>query len=294
MKTKPKSVVLLFLTAIIWGFAFVAQKVGAQYVGAFTFNGIRFALGALSLFPVIMLFEKEKTTKESFKKTLKAGVICGTVLFIASTLQQMGVEITNSAGKSGFITGLYTVFVPIAAFLFMKKKTNILTWVGAVLAVGGLYLLCMTGEESVGIGDLVLLLGTVFWTVHILAIDKFMIDGISPLRFSQMQFAVCAVLSIICALIFEDISFVAIKSALLPILYGGFMSVGIAYTCQVLGQKEADPTFAAIVLSTESVFGAIGGVILAGESMTVSAYIGCGLIFAGIVLSQLKLKKKSA
>ncbi|MBE6782600.1 MAG: DMT family transporter [Ruminococcaceae bacterium] len=293
MKTKPKSVVLLFLTAIIWGFAFVAQKVGAQYVGAFTFNGIRFALGSLSLFPVIMLFEKEKQTKESFIKTLKAGVICGVVLFIASTLQQMGVEITNSAGKSGFITGLYTVFVPIAAFLFMKKKTNILTWIGAVLAVGGLYLLCMTGEESVGIGDLVLLLGTVFWTVHILAIDKYMIDGISPLRFSQMQFAVCAVLSIICALIFEDISFIAIKSALLPILYGGFMSVGIAYTCQVLGQKEADPTFAAIVLSTESVFGAIGGVLLAGESMTISAYIGCALIFAGIVLSQLKLKKKS-
>ena len=294
MKTKPKSIVLLFLTAIIWGFAFVAQKVGAQYVGAFTFNGIRFALGSLSLFPVIMLFEKEKQTKESFIKTLKAGVICGTVLFIASTLQQMGVEITNSAGKSGFITGLYTVFVPIAAFLFMKKKTNILTWIGAVFAVGGLYLLCMTGEESVGIGDLVLLLGTVFWTIHILAIDKYMIDGISPLRFSQMQFAVCAVLSLICAVIFEDISFVAIRSALLPILYGGFMSVGIAYTCQVLGQKEADPTFAAIVLSTESVFGAIGGVILAGESMTPSAYIGCGLIFIGIVLSQLKLKKKTA
>lgn len=294
MKTKPKSIVLLFLTAIIWGFAFVAQKVGAQYVGAFTFNGIRFALGSLSLFPVIMLFEKEKQTKESFIKTLKAGVICGTVLFIASTLQQMGVEITNSAGKSGFITGLYTVFVPIAAFLFMKKKTNILTWIGAVFAVGGLYLLCMTGEESVGMGDLVLLIGTVFWTVHILAIDKYMIDGISPLRFSQMQFAVCAVLSLICAVIFEDISFMAIRGALLPILYGGFMSVGIAYTCQVLGQKEADPTFAAIVLSTESVFGAIGGVILAGESMTTSAYIGCGLIFIGIVLSQLKLKKKSA
>lgn len=293
MKTKPKSIVLLFLTAIIWGFAFVAQKVGAQYVGAFTFNGIRFALGALSLFPVIMLFEKEKQTKESFMKTFKAGSICGIVLFIASTLQQMGVEITNSAGKSGFITGLYTVFVPIAAFLFMKKKTNILTWIGAVLAVGGLYLLCMTGNEKVGIGDLVLLIGTVFWTIHILAIDKYMIDGISPLRFSQMQFAACAILSIICALIFEDISFAGIKSALIPICYGGFMSVGVAYTCQVLGQKEADPTFAAIVLSTESVFGAIGGVILAGETMTVSAYIGCGLIFAGIVLSQLKLKKSA-
>lgn len=293
MKTKPKSIILLFLTAIIWGFAFVAQKVGAQFVGAFTFNGVRFLLGTLSLFPVIMLFEKEKVSKEKFRKTLKAGLIGGIVLFLASTFQQYGVEITNSAGKSGFITGLYTVFVPIAAFLFMKKKTNVLTWVGAVFAVGGLYLLCMTGDEKVGIGDLVLLVGTVFWTVHILVIDRFVAE-ISPLRFAQIQFAVCAVLSIICALILEDISFVAIKSALLPILYGGLMSVGVAYTCQILGQKDADPTFSAIVLSTESVFAAIGGVLLQNETMTVSAYIGCGLIFVGIVLSQLELKKKSA
>ena len=293
MKTKPKSIILLFLTAIIWGFAFVAQKVGAQFVGAFTFNGVRFLLGTLSLFPVIMLFEKEKVSKEKFRKTLKAGLIGGVVLFLASTFQQYGVEITNSAGKSGFITGLYTVFVPIAAFLFMKKKTNVLTWIGAVFAVGGLYLLCMTGDEKVGIGDLVLLVGTVFWTVHILVIDRFVAE-ISPLRFAQIQFAVCAVLSIICALILEDISFVAIKSALLPILYGGLMSVGVAYTCQILGQKDADPTFSAIVLSTESVFAAIGGVLLQNETMTVSAYIGCGLIFVGIVLSQLELKKKSA
>lgn len=293
MKTKPKSIILLFLTAIIWGFAFVAQKVGAQFVGAFTFNGIRFLLGALSLFPVIMFLEKEKVSKEKFRTTLKAGLIGGVVLFLASTLQQYGVEITNSAGKSGFITGLYTVFVPIAAFLFMKKKTGILTWVGAVFAVGGLYLLCMTGDEKVGIGDLVLLIGTVFWTVHILVIDKF-VASISPLRFAQIQFAVCGALSIVCALIFEDISFVAIRSALLPILYGGFMSVGVAYTCQILGQKDADPTFSAIILSTESVFGAIGGVILQNETMTTSAYFGCVLIFIGIVLSQLKLKKKSA
>lgn len=293
MKTKPKSIILLFLTAIIWGFAFVAQKVGAQYVGAFTFNGIRFVLGTLSLFPVIMLFEKEKAGKEKFKKTAFAGLIGGLVLFAASTLQQYGVEITNSAGKSGFITGLYTVFVPIAAFLFMKKKTSVLTWVGAVFAVVGLYLLCMTGEEGVGIGDLVLLIGTMFWTVHILVIDRF-VEEISPLRFAQIQFAVCGLLSVVCALILEDISFAGIKDALVPILYGGFMSVGVAYTCQILGQKEADPTFSAIVLSTESVFAAVGGVLLQNETMTASAYAGCVLIFAGIVLSQLKLKKKSS
>lgn len=293
MKTKPKSIILLFLTAIIWGFAFVAQKVGAQYVGAFTFNGIRFILGALSLFPVIMFFEKEEFIKEKFKTTVKAGLIGGTVLFLASTLQQYGVEITNSAGKSGFITGLYTVFVPVAAFLFMKKKTSVLTWIGVVFAVGGLYLLCMTGEESVGIGDLILLIGTVFWTVHILVIDKF-VAQISPLKFAQIQFAVCGILSIICALIFDDISFTAIRSALMPILYGGFMSVGVAYTCQILGQKDADPTFSAIILSTESVFSALGGVLLQNETMTTSAYIGCVLIFIGIVLSQLKFKNKKS
>ncbi|MBR3588020.1 MAG: DMT family transporter [Clostridia bacterium] len=293
MKTKPKSIILLFLTAIIWGFAFVAQKVGAQYVGAFTFNGIRFILGTLSLFPVIMLFEKERVNKEKFRKTLFAGLIAGVVLFTASTLQQYGVEITNSAGKSGFITGLYTVFVPIVAFVFMKKKTTVLTWLGAIFAVVGLYLLCMTGEEKVGIGDLVLLGGTVFWTLHIIVIDKF-VSEISPLRFAQIQFGVCAVLSIICALILEDISFAGIKDALIPILYGGLMSVGVAYTCQILGQKDADPTFSAIVLSTESVFAAIGGVLLQNETMTTSAYFGCVLIFIGIVLSQLKLKKKSS
>ncbi len=292
MKTKPKSIFLLFLTAIIWGFAFVAQKEGAQYVGAFTFNGVRFALGTLSLIPVILIFEREKFNKQKFKKTLMVGLAGGLFLFIASNLQQFGVEMTDSAGKSAFITGLYTVLVPIIAFVFMKKKTSILIWIGAVFSVVGLYLLCMTGSEKVGWGDLVLLIGSIFWALHILVIDKFVAE-ISPLKFAQIQFAVCAVLCIISALIFEEIRFEAIKSAGLPILYGGLCSVGIAYTCQILGQKDADPTFSAIILSTESVFGAVGGVILSGEKMSWTAYLGCGLIFVGIVLSQLKLKKKT-
>lgn len=290
MKTKPKSVFLLFLTAIIWGFAFVAQKVGAQYVGAFTFNGIRFALGAVSLFPVIYFFEKEKHDKEKFKLTLKAAIIGGVFLFIASSLQQYGVEITNSAGKSGFITGLYTVLVPLISFVFLKKKTSVLTWVGAAFSVCGLYLLCMTGEDGVGIGDFVLLIGSVFWALHILVIDKY-VSQISSLKFAQLQFAVCSVLCLICAFAFEDISFAAIRDAAAPILYGGLMSVGVAYTCQILAQKDSDPTFSAIVLSTESVFGAIGGALFQNEKMTRSAYIGCVMIFAGIVLSQLKIKK---
>ena len=289
MNTKKiKSTILLFLTAIIWGFAFVAQRVGAEFVGAFTFNGIRFLLGTISLIPVILIFEKEKFNKEKFKKTLFSGLLAGIVLFIASTLQQFGVEITGSAGKAGFLTGLYIVLVPLIRFV-MGKKTSILTFFGAVFAVIGLFFLCMTGDEiSFGIGDAVLIIGAFFWAGHILVVDKF-VNDVSPLKFSMTQFFVCGFLSIIFALFTEEIEFSAIQSAGIPILYGGLMSVGVAYTCQILGQKDADPTFASIVFSTESVFSAIGGAIILHEIMSGRGYLGCVLIFIGIILSQLDL-----
>ncbi len=286
MKTKIKATILLFLTAMIWGFAFVAQRVGAEYVGAFTFNGVRFFLGTLSLIPVILIFEREKMDKTKFIKILIPGVLAGTVLFIASTLQQYGVEITGSAGKAGFLTGLYTVLVPLIRFV-MGKKTSVFTFIGAIFAVAGLFFLCMTGDElSFGIGDVVLIIGAFFWAGHILVVDKY-VNDISPLKFSLVQFLVCGILSMTCALIFEDIEFSAIKSAGIPILYGGIMSVGVAYTCQILGQKDSDPTFASIVFSTESVFSAIGGALLLNEIMSGRGYLGCVLIFIGIVLSQL-------
>ncbi len=297
MKTKIKSTFLLFLTAMIWGFAFVAQKVGAEFVGAFTFNGIRFMLGTVSLIPVILLFEREKLDKTKIRNILIPGLLAGTVLFIASTLQQYGVEITGSAGKAGFLTGLYTVLVPLIRFV-MGKKTSIFTLFGAVFAVVGLFFLCMTGDElTFGIGDVVLIIGAFFWAGHILVVDKY-VNDISPLKFSLVQFLVCGILSLIFAFVLEDIEFSAIKSAGIPILYGGIMSVGVAYTCQILGQRDADPTFASIVFSTESVFSAIGGAILLNEIMSGRGYLGCILIFIGIVLSQLnpadiknKLKK---
>lgn len=297
MKTKIKSTFLLFLTAMIWGFAFVAQKVGAEFVGAFTFNGIRFMLGTVSLIPVILLFEREKLDKTKIRNILIPGLLAGTVLFIASTLQQYGVEITGSAGKAGFLTGLYTVLVPLIRFV-MGKKTSIFTLFGAVFAVVGLFFLCMTGNElTFGMGDVVLIIGAFFWAGHILVVDKY-VNDISPLKFSLVQFLVCGILSLIFAFILEDIEFSAIKSAGIPILYGGIMSVGVAYTCQILGQRDADPTFASIVFSTESVFSAIGGAILLNEIMSGRGYLGCVLIFIGIVLSQLnpadiknKLKK---
>lgn len=288
MKTKAKSTILLFLTAIIWGFAFVAQRVGAEFVGTFTFNGIRFLLGSLSLIPVILIFEREKLDKSKFIKTLVPSLLAGTVLFIASTLQQLGVEWTGSAGKAGFLTGLYIVLVPVIRF-FMGKKTSVFTFFGAVFALVGLFFLCMTGDElKFGMGDIVLIIGAFFWAAHILVVDKYVKD-ISPLKFSMMQFLVCGLLSIIFALFTETIELSAIKSAGIPILYGGLMSVGVAYTCQILGQKDADPTFASIVFSTESVFSAIGGAIILNEIMSGRGYLGCVLIFIGIIFSQINI-----
>ncbi|MBR5191037.1 MAG: DMT family transporter [Clostridia bacterium] len=289
MKTKAKSTFLLFLTAIIWGFAFVAQRVGAEFVGAFTFNGIRFLLGSLSLIPVILIFEREKFDKSKFIKTLIPSILAGVILFVASTLQQLGVEWTGSAGKAGFLTGLYIVLVPIIRFLG-GKKTSILTFFGAMFALVGLFFLCMTGNElTFGKGDIVLIIGALFWAAHILVVDKY-VNDISPLKFSMMQFLVCGVLSIISAMCTETIELSAIKSAGIPILYGGLMSVGVAYTCQILGQKDADPTFASIVFSTESVFSAIGGAIILNEIMSGRGYVGCVLIFIGIILSQLNVE----
>lgn len=290
MKVKVQSTVLLFLTAIIWGFAFVAQRVGADYVGTFTFNGIRFLLGSFSLIHVILIFEREAADKKKLIKTFYISLAAGTVLFIAASLQQYGVELTGSAGKAGFLTGLYTVLVPVFRF-FLGKKTSFLTFIGAFFAVGGLFFLCMTGNSvSFGKGDIVLIIGAVFWAFHILIIDKF-VNDVSPLKFSMMQFFVCGVLSVIGALLTETVEISSVKAAAVPILYGGIMSVGVAYTCQILGQKHSDPTFASIVFSTESVFSAVGGALLLNEIMTGRGYFGCAIIFVGIVLSQINFQQ---
>ncbi len=298
MSKKIKSVILMFMTAMIWGFAFVAQLLGAEFVAPFTFNGTRFLLGGLSLIPVILIFERSEITQPKMKKTIYVGILAGIILFTASSLQQFGIELTTSAGKSGFITGLYTVLVPIIG-VFMGKKTNFNTWLGAILAIVGLYLLSFAnGISEVGIGDLVLLIGSVMWAFHIIVIDRFG-DEIYSLRFAMTQFIVCGLLCVICALIFEDISFVSIYKARFPILYAGLMSVGVAYTCQIIGQKNADPAFSAIILSTEAVFSAIGEAVLFGLIMTsypytpisLKGYIGCAIMFAGIIVSQLNFKK---
>lgn len=289
-KKTVRANLLLLLTAAIWGFAFVAQRVGSKYVGPFTFNGIRFALGSISLLPLIIYFRKKDKDKEDFKeesikKTILPGIIVGIVLFIAATLQQVGL-IYTTAGKSSFITGLYMVIVPIIG-IFLKHKINRNSWIGAFLAVVGLYLLSVNENFTINYGDLLTLISSFFWAIHILIIDYFL-KKVKPLELSSVQFAVCSILSVITALIFEDITLSGIHNALIPILYGGLLSVGVAYTLQVVAQKDAKPSHAAIILSMESVFGALGGVLILKESISIRGYIGCCLILAGILISQKK------
>ena len=290
---KISSTMLLFLTAIIWGFAFVAQVDGAQYLPPFTFNGIRFVLGAIVLIPVICLFDREKITKEERRKTLVASLLAGTALFTASTLQQFGIQITKSAGISGFITGLYTVAVPIACFVLFRKKTGLHVWLGAVLAVVGLFCVCYkpgTGL-SFGLGEVLLLLGVIFWTAHVIIIDR-LGKGVRSLRLAMGQSAVSGLWSLLLMLVLEQPQWTAVWNAKISLLFCGVFSVGIAYTLQVVAQRNADPTFAAIVLSTDSVFGAIGGALFGTDEIALLGYIGFVLIFGGIVLSQLSFGSK--
>lgn len=310
MNTRVKSNLFLFLAAIIWGFAFVAQVEVAGHIGDMSFNGVRCLLGAFSLIPVILIFEREKLSLAQWTPYIKYGLLCGTVLFAATNLQQRGIVLMNSAGKAGFLTGLYTVLVPVISVVFLKKKSSLNIWIGAVLAVLGLSLLCLPDSNSaVGtsaldqtVGTIITLIGAVFWALHILLIDRLAYD-LSPIKFSASQFFICGLLSIIGAAIFEIESIPALVEQVAavkwPILYGGLMSVGIAYTCQVVGQRDANPTAAAIILSTESVFSALGEMLFyciivcdpEFEMMSVVGWIGCLIMFAGIVVSQVSFPK---
>lgn len=295
-KKELKANGLLLLTAAIWGVSFVAQRVGSEHLGAFTFNGIRFALGSLSLVPLILFSDRKKGKKQGeiiegendFNKknyTVKAGLIAGCVLFIAASLQQIGMTYTT-AGKGGFITGIYMVIVPLLG-LFLKQKTGKNTWIGIALAIVGLYLLTITEDFSIGKGDLLVLMSSFMWAIHILIIDNFT-KKIDALKLSSIQFATCAILSLAIAFIFETITIEGIQGALVAILYGGLLSVGVAYTLQVVAQKDAKPSHAAILLSMESVFGAIGGALLLDEKLNGRGLIGCALIFIAIIISQIK------
>ena len=296
-----KNSLILLLTAFIWGVAFVAQSVGGEAVGCFTFNGVRSLIGGLVLLPVISFLDRQKKKElgeEAFleqkgdKKTLLiGGISCGLMLCIASNFQQFGISFTT-VGKAGFITAMYILIVPILG-LFMKKKVGMKVWLGVVLATIGLYMLCMTSERfSLSKGDLLVLICAGFFSLHILIIDYFSpkVDGV---RLSCIQFFVCGIISTVIAFVFENPNESAILSGWLPILYAGVLSCGVAYTLQIIGQKNMDPTVASLILSLESVFSVLAGWVILKQTLSVRELFGCVLMFLAIILAQLPEKSKS-
>lgn len=273
-------------TALIWGFAFVAQRVGLGHLGAFTFNGLRFALGAVSLLP-LMVFIKPSTlssSQASWRATVVPGVLAGIVLFIATSLQQLGL-IWTSAGKAAFLTGFYILLVPLFGLL-LRRKPHPGVWWGAGVALIGLYLLSVTEAFTIGVGDVLQIVGALFWAVHILLIDRFS-PRVDPLKLSALQFSVCSLLSLTVAVPLESFTLEGLSSGLVPLLYAGIGSVGIAYTLQVVGQRGIAPGPAALIMSLETVFAAVGGGLLLGETLSLRELVGCAFMLLGMVMAQL-------
>jgi drug/metabolite transporter (DMT)-like permease len=284
--TSRKANLLLLVAAVIWGFAFVAQRVGMRYVGPLTFNGVRFALGAAALIPLLMWQRKNGPAASGGSDrslVLKGGVVAGLVLFLGATLQQYGVVYTT-AGKAGFITGLYVVFVPLLGLL-VGQKTGRFVWAGALTAAVGLYLLSAKGIVGIDPGDGLVLLGALFWAAHVLVIGR-LSRRVAPVRLAVTQFTVVSILSLVGAVLFETIELAALRAAAIPILYAGLLSVAVAYTLQVVAQRSAQPAHAAIILSFESVFAVLGGWLVLSEGLPVRALIGCALMLVGILLAQ--------
>lgn len=273
---------LLLVTAVIWGLAFVAQRAGMEHIGPFVFNTVRFALGCLSLLPLVWLRRPDR--HQPLLPLLGGSLAAGILLFGGSSLQQIGL-IYTTAGKAGFITGLYIVLVPIIA-LFWRQKTAPYTWFGATLAVIGLFILSMTDDLTLAFGDLLELIGALFWAGHVLLIG-WLCRRIDAIRLALGQFLVCTLLSLGAALIWERFEIQAITAVWIPIAYAGVLSVGVAYTLQVVAQRHAPAAHAAIILSLESVFAALGGWLLLDESLGLRGLVGCTIMLAGMLVSQL-------
>lgn len=290
---------LLLIATIVWGVAFVAQSVGMDYVGPFTFLASRSYLGFVVLLPVISVMDRarkkapadendERQYGWNNKILIAGGIVCGTVLMVASSLQQIGIQYT-SVGKAGFITTMYIIFVPLIS-IFLKKRAGLKVWISVIIAVAGLYLLCMTESIQFQYGDLMVLLCAVAFSFHILVIDHFSpkIDGV---KMSCIQFLVCALLSTVFMFIFEKPSFADILQAWKPILYAGVMSSGVGYTLQIVGQRGMNATVAALIMSLESVVSVLAGFLLLEEILTARELFGCLLMFIAIVLTQLPEKQ---
>ena len=305
-----KNSLFLLLAAIIWGIAFVAQSVGMEYVGGFTFNAVRSLLGSVVLIPLILISGHKSSTDTAAteansyvsssdgtvsnirkrKDLIIGGISCGICLCLASNFQQFGIKYTT-VGKAGFITACYIIIVPIIG-LFLGKKCNKFIWAAVAMALIGLYLLCITDGFSIGKGDLLVLVCAFLFSIHILVIDHFSpkADGV---KLSCIQFLTCGILSGIPALLFEHPDFSAICRAWMPILYAGIMSCGVAYTLQIIGQKNMNPTVASLILSLESCISVLAGWVLLGQQLSAKEILGCVIMFAAIILAQLPQKQPS-
>jgi len=282
---------LLLLASAIWGFAFVAQRVGAESIDAFTFNTVRFAMGAAVLVPVVWWLDRRRRVPamiraQATRAALVPGLISGALLAVAVGMQQYAMSYTT-AGNAAFITGLYMVFVPLVA-AFRGHRSSWTTIVGIGLALVGLYFLAIGDDFQIGFGDAIVLASAFVWTAQILVIEHYS-RRLSALRFSISQFAWCAVLSAPAALLLDPRPFAGLGEGIVPLLYGGLISVGIAYTLQVIGQRDALASHAALIMSAESVFGALGGALLLGENMGPRGYFGAALMAAGIALTQWRM-----
>ena len=291
---RPKNAFMLILTAFIWGTAFVAQSVGMDYLGPFTFNGVRSLIGGVALIPCIWLLQKlndksEPVTEERNRKDLLiGGISCGVLLFAARSLQQVGIQYTT-AGKAGFITAFYIVFVPVLG-IFLGKKTGWKVWTAVILALAGLYFLCITEKFTIGKGDIFLFACAMVFSLHILVIDYFS-PKVEGVKMSCVQFLVCGIISLPFMFLLETPRMGAIVDAAWPLLYAGVLSCGVAYTLQIIGQKNVNPAIASLILSLESCFSVLAGWVILGEKLSVRESIGCILMFAAIILAQLPDKK---
>lgn len=284
---------LMLLTALIWGTGFVAQTAGMDHIGPYLFSGLRFALGSLCLIPLILRNAKTARVPEPLlnRGMLRAGIIMGLALALGINLQQVGLLFT-SVTNSGFITGLYVIVVPLLGLL-LGHKTGLGTWLGCLLAVVGMCLLSIGDNFHVASGDWLQLIGAFVWGGHVVLVSLFA-SRHDPIRLAFLQFATCSVVSLVLAVLFEPIALNAIIDAGPALLYGGIVAVGVGYTLQVVAQKHAIASHAAIILSLEAVFAAIAGAWILGEALQLRGYIGCGLMLAGMLLAQLWPKKTLA
>lgn len=288
-----KSSLLLFMAAFIWGIAFVAQSVGMDYMGPWTFNGGRFLLGGMVLLPVI-LCKRNKNKKENIapadtKTTFAGGICCGLALCGAAIFQQAGIMYTT-VGKAGFITTLYIIIVPILG-IFLKRKVQGKIWIGAMIAAAGMYLLCMKEGFSVSKGDALVFICAIIFSVHIMIIDYFSkkADGV---ELSCIQFFTAGIIATAGAFLFEAPSFAGMAAGIIPLAYAGILSCGVAYTLQIIGQKNTDPTVASLLLSLESVVSMLAGWVILGQALNAKELLGCGLVFGAVILVQLPEKQE--